>query len=369
MLSGHFHIVHAIIADMACSRILRTLFFFCVCTPAMPDQITFSNGDRLSGMVLKSDSKIVVIKSDVAGEITVPWEKVATIESSEPLYVGLKDGQVVTGDVSLKETSLQVQTQSTGVVSAPREVIDYIHSKQVHTEYETEIERYRNPRLTDLWVGFVDFGYSSSRGNARTSTINTAGTAARATSRDKITVHFTSLYASNSTTGVSLITANALRGGINYSLNVTPNLFAFGSSDLEYDEFQSLDLRFVPAGGFGYKLWKSERGQFNVFGGASMNQEFFSTGVQRTSAEGLFGEELLLKVNSRMALRHRLSNYPNMTNPGEYRLNVDLSAETALWRWFSWQFTVNDRFLSNPVMGRQKNDLVFTTGLRLSFAK
>lgn len=342
---------------------------FSVCTPAFPDMVTFTNGDRISGTVLKSDGKTVVIKSEVAGEITTPWEKVAVIEASEPLFVGLKDGQVVTGSVSLRENTIDVQTQATGKITAQRDVIQYIHSREVQSAYEIEVERYRNPRLIDLWLGFVDLGYSTSRGNARTSTINTAATAARATSRDKITVSFTSLYASNSTTGVSLITANTLRGGINYSLNVTPRLFTFGSSDLEYDEFQSLDLRFVPAGGFGYKVWKSERGQFDLFGGVSMNQEFFSTGVRRTSAEGLFGQELLFKVNSRLAFREKLSNYPNITEAGEYRLNVDMSAETAVWKWLSWQFTVNNRFLSNPVMGRQKNDLVFTTGLRVSFKR
>jgi hypothetical protein len=38
-------------------------------------------------------------------------------------------------------------------------------------------------------------------------------------------------------------------------------------------------------------------------------------------------------------------------------------------RWLSWQLTVSDRFLSNPVFGRQRNDVLYTTGLRLRFAR
>ena len=50
-------------------------------------------------------------------------------------------------------------------------------------------------------------------------------------------------------------------------------------------------------------------------------------------------------------------------------MNFDLSADTALWRWLSWQFTASDRLLSNPVPGRRKNDILFTTGVRLTFAR
>jgi hypothetical protein len=31
--------------------------------------------------------------------------------------------------------------------------------------------------------------------------------------------------------------------------------------------------------------------------------------------------------------------------------------------------TASDRFLSNPIPGRQKNDLLLTTGVRVNFAR
>jgi len=42
---------------------------------------------------------------------------------------------------------------------------------------------------------------------------------------------------------------------------------------------------------------------------------------------------------------------------------------TAIRKWLGFQVAGVDRFLSNPVQGRQRNDLVFTAGFRLSFAK
>ena len=50
-------------------------------------------------------------------------------------------------------------------------------------------------------------------------------------------------------------------------------------------------------------------------------------------------------------------------------LFLGLGAVTNLNRWLSWQVTASDRFLSNPVAGRRRNDVLFTTGLRLKFAR
>jgi hypothetical protein len=160
-----------------------------------------------------------------------------------------------------------------------------------------------------------------------------------------------------------------MRGGVNYSRNVTPRLHTFGSTDLEFDQFQSLDLRVAPAGGFGYHMLKTEAATHDLLGGASLNREHFSTGLRRTSGEALLGQELTRKFNRVTRLSERLVLFPNLTARGAGRLNFDTSLVTTLRRWLAWQATVSDRFLSNPVPGRRKNDILFTTGLRLSFAR
>ena len=50
------------------------------------------------------------------------------------------------------------------------------------------------------------------------------------------------------------------------------------------------------------------------------------------------------------------------------RVSLDSSAAHKLSNWLSWQATLSNRYLSNPPGGREKNDLLFTTGLRLTFS-
>ncbi len=337
-----------------------------VCAAARADVVTLKNGDRLTGTVVKAAEGKVIIKSVYDVEVTLPWDAVASIEADEPVYVGMEDGKVISGAITLKGDTAEIISKDAGTVPAARDGIVYIRSKD---SYDAEIDRYLSPRLIDLWTASLDFGISQARGNAYASNMTTSAVAARATPRDKIGLHFTSIRASAKTDGVSVPTANAIRGGLKYDLNLTPNIFTFASSDFEFDEFQQLDLRFAPAWGLGHHVWKSDRGYFDWQAGAALNREWFSTGLTRTSGEGLIGQDLLFRLTQRISLREKALIFPNLTNRGEYRLNVDLSADAALWRWLGWQFTVSDRLLSDPVPGSKKNDLLFTTGLRLTFAR
>ncbi len=342
----------------------------CLGSSAAADVVTMKNGDRLTGTVVKADGKVLILKSEYAGQITLRWDAVAGITAGPSIYVGLKDGNVLMGALSLLGEKAEIANKETGTVPASRDVIAYIRSSDEQTAYQQEIDRYRNPRLVDLWTGFVDLGISQARGNANTTNLATTASAVRATTRDKIGVQFTSLYATaNTPENLSVVTANAIRGGLKYELNLSPAIFTFASADLEYDEFQNLDLRFAPAWGLGHHVWKADRGFFDWQAGASLNREFFATGLKRTSGEMLLGQELLYRLTEKVTLREKMLVFPNLTEGGDYRANLDLSAETALWRWFGWHITASDRLLSAPMPGRRKNDILLTTGFRLTFAK
>jgi hypothetical protein len=61
--------------------------------------------------------------------------------------------------------------------------------------------------------------------------------------------------------------------------------------------------------------------------------------------------------------------FTNLSDTGSYRFNFDIGSSTILKRWLGLHVTASDRFLSNPVQGRQRNDLLISTGFRLTFAK
>jgi putative salt-induced outer membrane protein len=342
---------------------------------ARADQVTLKNGDRLTGAIVKSDAKTMLIKTELAGDVNVQWDAVTSIVSSQPLHLALKDGQIVVGTVTTADGKLDVATKETGEVVAPKEAVVAVRNDDEEKAYDAEIDRQRNPHLTDFWSGILDTGLSVTRGNSATLAYNLSAKAARVTTRDKISVYSTAVYASDDTTPPNRTTAHAIRGGIRGDFDVSEHLFVFGFTDFEYDQFQDLDLRNVLGGGLGYHVIKTKNTTFDVFGGGDYEQEYFSasaafpTGLTRKTGEVVMGEELDTKLNNRTVLSEKFSLFPNVTNTGSYRFQFDATAATKLKAWLSWQVTYSDRYLSNPLPGLKKNDVLLSTGLRLTFGK
>jgi putative salt-induced outer membrane protein YdiY len=331
--------------------------------------VKLKNGDRLTGSVTRLDDKELTLKTEYAGDLKIKRDAVASIETTEVVTVGLKDGQSLVGRMKMAEGKVEVTAETVGVVTAKESDVTLFRSKAEQDGYLKSIERLRNPRLVDLWTGAVDLGYAQAKGNAQTNTINTSAKVLRTTTRDSINAYFYSLYSKNSSSGQSILAANSIRGGLKYDLNLTPRFYVFGSTDLEFDEFQKLDLRFVPAGGVGFHWIKNKQTVWDLFGGGSLNREFFQGGLTRTSGEILLGNELSHKFWNVMTMGEKIVLFNNVTNSGNYRLNSDVVLAASIKKWLSYQVTGSSRYLSNPPPGRKTHDLVITTGIRLVFAQ
>jgi hypothetical protein len=124
----------------------------------------------------------------------------------------------------------------------------------------------------------------------------------------------------------------------------------------------------VPAGGFGYHVFKTKRSYLDVLGGGSLDREFYST-FNRTSGEAVFGDDYDQLIHKNSHIHQSFKFFENLSYVGQYRVNFDLSASTALTKTISLQFTGSDRYVSNPPAGLKGNDLILTTGIRFSFAR
>jgi putative salt-induced outer membrane protein YdiY len=328
------------------------------------DQVVLTNGDTITGTIVKKDGDKLTIKSEFLGEVSMPWAAVKSVKSESDVYVQLPAGEIVQGKLATSGDQLQVTT-SAGPKVAPLAQIAAVRDAGEQRKYE----RLLKPGLLELWYGKFDLGYALARGNARTNTVAASAQAARETRSDTIALYFNTIRASARVNGVTSQTASAIRGGWKYNRNLTPRFFLTAFNDYEHDRFQNLDLRFVIGGGAGYKVIKSERTSLDVDAGADYDRENFFNGLHRNFAELNFGNLLLHKVTDATSITQSFRMFNNMTNTGEYRINFDFGAVTAVRKWFGFHITASDRFLSNPVQGRQRNDVLLTTGVRISFAK
>jgi putative salt-induced outer membrane protein len=351
--------------------LLLSAFLFMLACPIFADQVTLKNGDRLTGTIVKFDQDKLLLKSEFAGDVSLQWAAVTAIVSAEPLHVALKNGQTVVGVISTKDEKFEVAATSGPVETSKPEIV------AVRNNAEQEVYmRSLHPRFVDLWSGLFDAGLSLTSGNSESTSFTLSGKAARLTSRTKLSLYATEIYSRSTLADVSSTTASAIRGGARIDVNLRKRWFVFGLTDFEHDRFQDLDLRNVLAGGLGYHVIKEKNRAFDLFGGVAFNQEYYSQpfnppdpSTTRRTSEIDAGETFTAKLGSRTALTEQFSIFPNLSDTGDYRLQFDATAATKIKNWLSWQVTFSDRYVSRPLEGLKNNDLLFATGLRLTFGK
>ena len=67
---------------------LSIFFAIIVIVPgAFADQVSLSNGDRLSGSIVSSNRESMMMKTEFLGDVTIQWDAIEEITSEEQLFL------------------------------------------------------------------------------------------------------------------------------------------------------------------------------------------------------------------------------------------------------------------------------------------
>jgi putative salt-induced outer membrane protein YdiY len=342
------------------------------------DQVTLKNGDRLTGTVVKSDGKTLVLHTDAAGDVTIQFGAIQEIKTEKELHVTLKGGKTAVGPVIVADGKVEVVTKTTGTVEAPQADVTLIRDDAEQAAFDKAL----HPGLRHGWTGGANIGFSIARGNSDTENLALAFNAVHTSLNDKITLYATSIDTTNNNATPSTI-ADLDTGGVRYDRNINPGMFGFGAADFQSNALQFLDLRSVFTGGFGYHAIKSDTTTLNFLAGLNYTHEVYSNGDEDTPvtvpptyqsygrtnrfAALTLGEELTHKLGKSTVVTENFYMFPNLDQTGEYRGVINLGTVTKISKWLGWQNQFGDTYVSNPPNGTRNNDLVITTGLNVSF--
>jgi len=359
---------------------IALMAFLGLAAAALADQITLKNGDHLSGTIVKSDGKTLVLHTEYAGDVTVEFTAITQITTEKQLHVTTADKKTVVGPVTTSDGKIEVATKSGGTVEVPPGDVVLIRGDAEQAAYDKSL----HPGLLHGWNGGADVGFSLARGNSQTSNLALAINAVHPTLDDKITIYTTSIETNNQLATPSTV-ANLVTAGIRYDRNVGPRTFAFVGADFMSNALQDLDLRGVYGGGLGLHAIKSDHTVLDFPAGLNYTHETYSNGTvvtpvtvppsytsygvtQRFAALTL-GEELMHKAGKTTVITEKLYFYPDLSSGygGQYRGEFDFGTVTKISKWLGWQNQFNDIYVSNPPTGTKDNDVIFTTGLNFSF--
>ena len=359
-------------------ELLAVLAFVGLSTTSFADQITLKNGDRLTGTVVKGDSKTLVLHTVAAGDVTIQLSEIQDIKTDQELHVSLKDGKTAVGPITTTDGKIDVATKNAGTVEVAMGDVTTLRNDAEQAAFDKS----QHPGLRRGWTGGATVGFSVARGNSETENLALAFNAVHTTASDKITLYANSIDTTNNLATPSTV-ASLEQGGFRYDHNLNPILFAFGAADFTANALQYLDLLAIYSGGLGFHAIKSDATTLNLLGGVDYTHETYSNGAAVTppttpptyQSYGVtnrfvaltLGEELSQKLGKSSVVTQNFYFYPDLQQTGQYRGVFNFGTVTKVSKWLGWQNQFGDIYVSNPPIGAKKNDVVFTTGLNVSF--
>jgi putative salt-induced outer membrane protein YdiY len=331
---------------------------------ALADQVTLKNGDRITGTIAKSDGKTVGVHTDYAGDVTLKWDAVQSIQTNEPLHVELQCGKTEVGTVTTSDDKLEIATAA-GKVKAAKSDVKNLRNSAEQTAYEKTL----NPGLLQGWKTGLNAGFALTGGNSETTNLSVGFIGTRQTVRDKLGLYANSVYARNNAAGaVPSTTANTEAGGVRYDHDVTKNIFGFGAADFFADALQGLNLRSVFGGGVGLHAIKNDRTTLDLLGGLNYTHESYTV-LSRNLVALTLGEELMHKLGKSTTLNEKLYFFPDLNSAGNYRGTFDFGTLTKINKILGWQLTFSDIYVTDPPLRKKQNDVIFTTGLSVTLGQ
>lgn len=222
------------------------------------------------------------------------------------------------------------------------------------------------PKPDGFWRGSLGAGLTAASGNSESITYAVNGDVVRQTWIDKIGGYVQATYGRRNADGVTERTSDLIRAGGLYNRDLNERWFGFTSLDLERNRIINLNLRGVVASGLGYHVIRREGLTFDVSSGPAYNREDYSSQT-RESVEWVLAEESTHAFTPTLSFKQKLSYYPNLKEGGEFRAVFDAGLVLKITNRWNATVTLSDRYQSDPIVGVEKNDLLFVTGLQYVF--
>ena len=325
--------------------------------PVGADEIYLTNGDRLSGKIVKLTDGKLVFTSDLAGEVTLDIAHIQTFSSDSAVNVHLKDGTVLSQKVMVAEpNTFAIETGET------------LRAQTFRVADLAAINPPAKPR--PKWTGNISGAWTSTHGNTKTESIAASAGASRRGEKDRMTV--SADYAKGEqrdrNTGQDETIEDWWRAKAKYDYFFTKKLFGFVDGRYERDGIALLDRRVVVGGGAGYQWIESDPMNFSTeFGLASLYEKFDNQTSSNSELSFQAGYNFDRQVTKTVKFLHDLTYYPAIEKLSDYYLTTTAELRASLTQAMFANFKVIFNYDATPAMGQGSTDVKYLLGVGLNF--
>jgi len=334
------------------------------------DTVHTADGSTIVGRIERMDGGKLVIATAFAGTLELDATQVEAVAIDEPLTIEFTTGDRLVGTmkVGADRSSSVVKTELGDVKVTPDKIAAIWpvggESPEV-VALKAKVEETRKA-LTPVWTATLEAGGSSTEGNTDTLEARGRFDVKRKTDRDLLHFYLAAKYHDDS----GLRTANEYRGGVNFENHVTDKWYWYVRTELEFDEFEDLDLRATAAAGAGYYWIKKPEHEFKTRAGLGYRHEAYDSGLSDDQAIIDLGLDYRIDLTPWAQFTHSTTYSPDFEEFANYRLDLD----TALVFPFKdprvkFRVGVTHEYNSRPQPGFEKLDTTYFANIVMELKK
>jgi putative salt-induced outer membrane protein YdiY len=321
------------------------------------DVVVMKNGDRFTGEIKKLEHGILYFKASyMVDSVQLDWDQVVRLESSDQFFIALANGTRLEGKLEKSQAEGNAGTVRLAMPGRTMEISDR----------DLTAIRQKEENFVSQLTGSVNYGLNFTNDNdAISSALNASVEYRRA--KNVATMSTSSQFTGQS----NAPSTNRYTLDLAYQRELTQKWFATGLFDLLKSDQQQLNLRTTGGGGFGRRIYRTDKTGINLIGGIVFDREKYlpQNGVNTTqlNGEAIVGLNFYTFRFKVFALGSQTAVYPSVTDPGRVRISSVSNLEVEIVKNFSWNFHVYENFDSRPPIAAPRNDLGITTGLGWTF--
>jgi hypothetical protein len=357
-----------------------------------PDVLVFTNGDQLSGKLLREDKNQVTFHSDIAGDVTVGWDKVKSIQSAQQFAV-VKNGQrvkkkmpqkeVAQGALSIENGTISVSNPSAGV----NQQIPIADTQYIIDEKTFQTEILREPSFLFGWDGSLTIGATEVNSTQTSQTFTGAATLVRTIPavdwldpRNKTTFDASATYGlirqpliQSGTTVIqpaSSTKTNILHGDAERDEYIGTRAYLLAEASADHNLGSGLQLQQQYGGGGGATILKQPKQTFDVKGDLHYEQQQFYAGASSPNGTpnvniiGADATEAYMRMLPRgLKFTETGTITPAFNVPNAWTALALANLNFPVYKRLSFSLTSQDNFINDPPLGFKKNTFQFTAGV------
>lgn len=331
------------------------------------DYVQTTDGSRIVGTVMRLADGKLVITTEFAGEVKIEIAQVVTVATEGAFSVELAGGDRLVGPLqATSEAQKSVVSSTVGEVEIAWDQVTYAwpegeespELQAVRAEAGAETARYK-PK----WSATLEAGVTRKEGNTDSLEARGKFVVRRKTADDLLKFYAAADYSEIN----EARNRNEYLGGVFYESNITERWNWYARGELEYDEFEGIDLRATAAAGMGYYWLKESDHEFKTRAGAGYRHEAYASGFTSDAAILDLGYDYRLDLRTWAQFTHELTYSPDVEETADYRLVVDTAVAIPLANSDAWKLKlgVMNEYNSRPQPGIDRLDNTYYANIVL----